>query len=156
MEPHPLFRGIKLDPKLSYSEHLTHTSKKIVNSVNLIRKVKGLMLKNQEDINIIIYKSFIRSIIHYAFTPLISSTQRILNKVQTTQNNTVRTIKRFSLRTSTVEIHDILKLERIETRSKKTARKCANSRLNHPLLIKECEAYMKFPFELDHFPFAVS
>jgi len=143
MEPHPLFLGIKLDPKLSYSEHLTHISHKIANRVNLIRKVKGLKLKNQVDINLIIYKSLIRSIIDYAFIPLISSTQRILNKVQTIQNNTLRTIKRFSLRSSTTEIHEVLKLERIETRAKKTARKYANSRLNHPLLTKEYEAYMK-------------
>jgi hypothetical protein len=93
-----------IDPKLSYSEHLTHISQKIANRVNLIRKLKGLMLKNQVDINLIIYKSLIRSIIDYAFIPLISSTQRILNKVQSIQNNTLRTIKRFSLRSSTAEI----------------------------------------------------
>ena len=104
MEPHTLFLGIKLDPKLSYSKHLTHISQKIANRVNLIRKLKGLMLKNQVDINLIIYKSLIRSIIDYAFIPLISSTQRILNKVQSIQNNTLRTIKRFSLRSSTAEI----------------------------------------------------
>ena len=143
MEPHPLFLGIKLDPKLSYSEHLTHISHKIANRVNLIRKVKGLKLKNQVDINLIIYKSLIRSIIDYAFIPLISSTQRILNKVQTIQNNTLRTIKRFPLRSRTAEIHEVFKLERIETRAKKTARKYANSRLNHPLLTKEYEAYIK-------------
>ena len=74
MEPHPLFLGIKLDPKLSYSEHLTHISQKIANRVNLIRKIKGLKLKNQVEINLIIYKSLIRSIIDYAFIPLISST----------------------------------------------------------------------------------
>jgi len=31
----------------------------------------------------------------------------------------------------------------IETRAKKTVKKYANSRLNHPLLTKEYEAYMK-------------
>jgi len=102
MEPHPLFLGIKLDPKLSYSEHQTHISHKIANRVNLIRKVKGLKLNNQVYINIII-KSLVRSIIDYAFMPLISSTQRILDKVQTIQNNTLRTIKRFPLRSITAE-----------------------------------------------------
>jgi len=32
----PLFLGIKLDPKLSYSEHLMHISQKTANRVNLI------------------------------------------------------------------------------------------------------------------------
>jgi len=103
------------------------------------RKAKGLKFKNQVDIN----PSLIRSIIDYAFIPLISSIQQILNKVQTIQNNTLRTIKRFSLRSSTAEIHEVFKLERIETRAKKTARKYAKSRLNHPILTKEYEAYTK-------------
>ena len=50
LEPFPLFLGIKLDPKLSYTAHLEHVTTKIMNRINLLRKVKSLKLNIQEEI----------------------------------------------------------------------------------------------------------
>jgi len=140
MEPHPLFLGLKSRPETL----LQRTSNSYISKNSQPRqsdpqnkRVKAKKSSRHQPHNLQVTYP-----IHHRLC-LISSTQRILNKVQTIQNNTLKTIKRFSLRSSTTEIHEVLKLERIETWAKKTARKYANSRLNHPLLTKEYEAYMK-------------
>ena len=87
LEPFPLFLGIKLDLKLdlklSYTAHLKHVTTKIMNRINLLRKVKSLKLNNQEEICMTIFNSQIRSLLDYAFIPIISPTQKIAPKLQT-------------------------------------------------------------------------
>ena len=75
LEPFPTFLGIKLDPKLTYEAHLEHISSKIIARTRLIKKIKGLNLKNQTSICMTVFKSQIQSVIDYAFIPIISSTQ---------------------------------------------------------------------------------
>ena len=134
MEPFPLFLGIKLDPKLSYKAHLEHITTKIVDRTRLIRKIKGLKLKNQTELCLTIFKTLIRPILDYAFIPTISPTQQITKHLQTLQNRALRSIKYFPLKTSTKDIHKFFKIDQISTRATTIAKNFASSRRNHPQL----------------------
>ncbi|RNA42308.1 hypothetical protein BpHYR1_022350 [Brachionus plicatilis] len=70
----------------------------------MIRRIKGLKLTNSTRLSIIVFKSFIRSLIDYSFIPLSCSTQRIISDLQVTQNNILRHINFFSLKTRISEI----------------------------------------------------
>ena len=61
-------------PKLTYSEHLAHIQEKITNRAKMIQRVRGLKLKNQKELSLIVYNTLIRSILDYAFIPIILPT----------------------------------------------------------------------------------
>lgn len=134
LEPFPIFLGIKLDPKLTYEAHFDRISTKIIARTRLIRKIKSLKLKNQTALCMTIFNSQIKSIIDYAFIPIISPTQKIANKLQTLQNRALRSIKHFPLKTSTKQLNDFFKTDLVSTRAAKIAKKFASSRLSHPQL----------------------
>jgi len=66
-----------MDQKLAYSEYPVHIQEKITNRTKLIRRLKGLKLKNQEELSLIINNTLICSILDYAFIPIISPCLRI-------------------------------------------------------------------------------
>jgi hypothetical protein len=137
LNPFPVFLGIKLDPKLTYLQHLEHISTKIMSRTKLIRKVKSLKLKNQNEICLTIFKSQIKSIIDYAFIPTISPTQKILSKLQTIQTRALRTIKHFPLKTPTAKIHEFFNIDLVATSATKLAKNFAKSRMSHPQLLAD-------------------
>ena len=148
--------SLKIWPSLfnsSYTAHLEHVTTKIMNWINLLRKVKSLKLNNQEEICMTIFNSQIRSLLDYAFIPIISPTQKIAPKLQTLQNRALKTIKHFPFKTSTKHIHEYFNIDLLEARSIKLAKKFASSRLAHPQL---CADYVRFtatrtPPELSRF-----
>jgi len=137
MDPAPVFLGIKLDPKLAYTNHLEHITSKIAERTRLLRKVKSLKLPNQTELCITIFNSQIRSILDYAFIPIISPTSKIANKLQTIQTRALKTIKYFPLKTSTKRIHEQLGIDLLSTRTLKNAKNFAKSRTNHPQIIAD-------------------
>ncbi len=69
-------------------------------TARLLRKVKSFKLPSQTELCITIFNSQIRSILDYAFIPIISPTSKIANKLQTIQTRALKTIKYFPLKTS--------------------------------------------------------
>ena len=134
INPFPTFLGIKLDPKLSYKQHLIHLSEKILSRTRLIRKITSLKLKNSRDLSLIIFNSQIRSLIDYAFIPTLSPCQKIATNIQTLQTRALRCIKHFPLKTSTKDIHAFFKIELVKHRAASTARRFAMSRQQHKQL----------------------
>jgi hypothetical protein len=70
LDPFPTFLGIKLNPKLSYKQHLEKNrdiSGKIMSRTRLIRKIVSLKLKNARELSLIVFNSQIRSLLDYAF-----------------------------------------------------------------------------------------
>lgn len=149
MEPFPTFLGIKLDPKLSYQAHLDYITPKIISRTNLIRRVKSLKLKNQTELCLTIFKSQIRSLLDYAFIPIISPTQNIATKLQTLQNRALRTITHFPHKTSTKSIHDHFNLDLLSTRSANLTKKFALTRETHAQLLED---YSNFISSRTHSP----
>ncbi len=115
LDPFPTFLGIKLDPKLSYKQHLEHISDKIISRTRLIRKIISLKLKNSRELSLIVFNSQIKSLLDYAFIPTISPCQNIAAKLQTLQTRVLRTIKHFPLKTSTRHIHDFFRTEQVKS-----------------------------------------
>jgi hypothetical protein len=72
LDPFPIFLGIRLDPKLSYIQHI---SEKIISRTRLIRKIISLKLKNSKESWLIVFNSQIKSLLDYAFIPTISPCQ---------------------------------------------------------------------------------
>jgi len=91
---------VTLDPKLTFLKHL---ETKMAKKAYLFKRIKGMKI-NSIRINSILFKSLIRSLSDYAFIPLSSSTQKIMNKLQTLQTRTLRQIKYFQLKTKTSAI----------------------------------------------------
>ncbi|RNA43308.1 hypothetical protein BpHYR1_009597, partial [Brachionus plicatilis] len=109
--------------------------------INLIRRIKGLRLKNSMSICKIIFKNFIGSQFDYAFIPLLCSTQKITSDIQKLQNKVLKHIKFFPLKTKIVTIHKFLNLDLLEPRSKKLLYKFLTKRANHQQLIQDLESY---------------
>ncbi|RNA04581.1 hypothetical protein BpHYR1_017649 [Brachionus plicatilis] len=82
MEPFPTFFGIDLDPKLNFKNLYQSLGKRINTKISMIRRIKGLMLTNSTKLCIIVFKSFIRSLIDYSFILLSCYTQRIILDLQ--------------------------------------------------------------------------
>ena len=141
LEPTPTFLGIKLDPKLSYRNHLDHIFSKISAKINLIRKIKSLKLKNQLKICKTIFKSSIRPIFDYSFIILQSSTQKIVNELQKIQNRILKQIKFYPIKTKTEHIHRDLNIQTIKQRTKALFLHFTLSRRNDDFLNREINSY---------------
>ena len=104
--PHPTFLGIKLDLKLDFKMHLENIRRKIESKQNLIKRLKGLKLPNTYKLCADIYRCLIRSVIDYAFIPVLTSTSRISTEIKKIQNKILKTIKFFPIKTPTKSIHN--------------------------------------------------
>ena len=141
LDPFPTFLGIKFDPKLCFKNLLENINARASSKINLIRRIKGLRLKNSRSLCKIIFKNFIRSIFDYAFIPLSSSTERISSDLQVLQNKILKHIKYFPFKTKIIDIHKQFKIDLVDTRSKKLLTGYLNKRANHQQLIQDLESY---------------
>ncbi|CAF1073509.1 unnamed protein product, partial [Brachionus calyciflorus] len=141
IDPSPRYLGHILDPKLNFKNHFKSISEKIINKINLIRKIKSLKIKNKTSISMLIYKSFIRPQLDYMFIAINNSTQRILQDCQKLQNRILRTIKYFPIRTKITDIHNSLNIEMLEKRYSKLFKKFVLSRLTHEQIQEDIQKY---------------
>ncbi|RNA12396.1 AP-like endonuclease reverse transcriptase [Brachionus plicatilis] len=116
IDPFPVFLGIKLDPKLSYTLHLRHITKRIVIKIATINKIKRLKLKNSIYLRLTIFRSMIRSIFDNSFAIYQVSPPSFKKRLQKLQNKILRHVKFFPLRTSIPYIHQSLNVQLIEER----------------------------------------
>ena len=151
LDPHPIFLGIQLDPKLNFKPHLESIEKKLASKVNLFKKIKSLPI-NHKRINIILFKSLIRSIFDYSFVILSSSSQKIIGDLQKIQNRILRAIKYFPPRTKISEIHSYFKIPTIKDRSDHLLRKFTLAKTNHDLITTELEKHSMQPSTNSHKP----
>ena len=112
------FLGIHLDPKLSFERHFDKTSKKVILKMNRLKKIKSFKWKNSTGLGLTVYKFLIRPLFYYAFIPLLTGTQKIINKYEIMQNRILKIIKRFPLKTKTTTILSFLLLTSIKIPSK--------------------------------------
>lgn len=141
LEPYPIFLGIQFDPKLCFKKLFESLDSKVSSKINLIRRIKGLRLSNSTLLCKTIFKNFIRTQFDYAFIPLSSSTQKILNDVQILQNKILRHIKFFPIKTKVTDIHKALDLDMTYNRSNKILKNYLHNRLNHQQLIQDLNFY---------------
>lgn len=141
LEPFPTFLGIQFDPKLSFKNLYENIESRTASKINLIRRIKGLKLKNSLNLCRIVFKNFIRSIFDYAFIPLSCSTQKISSDIQKLQNKFLRHIKFFPIKTKIVEIHKQLKIELVETRSKNLLNKFLSKKTSHQQLRMDLDEF---------------
>jgi hypothetical protein len=149
LEPNPTFLGIKLDPKLKYTDHLNEIIKKASPKINILRKIKGFKWSNSTKIKKTLYKSLIRSLFDYCFIILQCGTQRIKKDLQVFQNKILKIIKYFPLKTSIDTIHKTLKIEQIDDRAHSLFIKFLKSRSNHELIAKEISDFASNRTTLD-------
>ena len=81
LDPFPIFLDIQLEPKLSFTKQLDRITEKTNNKINLLRKIKGMKV-NAKKVNLMLYKSLIRSVFDYSFIILSTSTQKITHRLQ--------------------------------------------------------------------------
>lgn len=139
IDPFPTFLGIKLDPKLSFKPHLIELENKLTSKTNLIRRIKNFRWSNSLSINIMLYKSLIRSLFDYCFVILNNGTEKISSSLQKIQNKILRIIKYFPYKTSIRTIHKVLKLETIEERANNLFLKFLTNKSKQSLIAKEIE-----------------
>ena len=140
IDPHPIFLGITLDPKLNFKKHLETLVNKISKKVNLFKKIKSLKI-NHIKINSILYKTLIRPIFDYAFIPISSPTQRIEADLQVIQNRFLRAIKYFPPRSRISDIHSFFKIKSIKNRSAELLKKFTIAKRDHDLISEDLEEF---------------
>ena len=140
IDPHPIFLGITLDPKLNFKKHLETLLNKISKKVNLFKKIKSLKI-NHIKINSILYKTLIRPIFDYAFIPISSPTQRIEADLQVIQNRFLRAIKYFPPRSRISDIHSFFKIKSIKNRSAELLKKFTIAKRDHDLISEDLEEF---------------
>jgi hypothetical protein len=141
LEPFPTFLGIQFDPKLNFQCILENIDYKSTSKINLIRRIKGLGLKNSIALCKVVFKNFIRSLVDYAFIPLSCSTQKISSDVQKLQNKVLRHIKFFPLKTRITDMHKQLKLDLANTRTKKLLDNFLQKKSSQSQLINDATLY---------------
>ena len=139
LDPFPIL-GIQLDPKITFNKQLDRITEKTNNKINLLRKIKGMKV-NAKKINLMLYKSLIRSVFDYSFIILSTSTQKISNRLQKYQNKILKILKFFNYITKTSKIHEDLKIDLLATRTSKLLQKYIVSRKDHEQLIEELIKY---------------
>ncbi|RNA12218.1 RNA-directed DNA polymerase from mobile element jockey-like [Brachionus plicatilis] len=116
LDANPTFLGIKLDPKLSFKPHLQDLENKLTSKTSLLRRIKNFKWSNSLSINLVLYKSLIRSLFDYCFY--------------------------FPLKTPIRTIHKILKLETIEERANNLFLRFLSNKSKQVLIAKEIEQFM--------------
>ena len=141
LEPFPTFLGIQLDPKLCFKKHYERVITRITPKVNLIKRFKSLHFKKSIKTLIGLYKTLVRSVFDFCFVILKTDTQRISSSIQKCQNKILRQIKYFPLKTSTIEIHENLKIEQISARAENLFKNFAKTKFNSKLFQDELQQY---------------
>lgn len=158
MEPYPTFLGIKLDPKICFKPHLEQLERNLVPKINILRRIKNFKWANSLKINIILYKSLIRSLFDYCVVILNVGTEKIKNKLQIIQNKILKIIKYFPIKTPIRTIHKVLKLDTIEQRANNLFVKFLQSKTKQDIIAYEIQQFTqnhqankRFKTPLDNF-----
>ena len=104
---HPKILGLTLDPKLTYSNHIQNTTKRAKQTINILKALTSTHWGKAKETLKTTYKTITRPIMEYANTvwsPITSNTN--INKLQTTQNQALRTITGCTSDTNTQHLHE--------------------------------------------------
>ena len=137
LDPFPTFLGIKLDPKLSFCEHYKSLIIKTIPLIHLIKKFRSFRWANSKLIGTKIFKCLIRPLFDYAFIITLTSTQKFGKKLQIFQNNILRTIKHFPIKTKVATIHKELKIDNLSDRALHLFKRYCLSRTDHETIRNE-------------------
>ncbi|RNA15046.1 hypothetical protein BpHYR1_017356 [Brachionus plicatilis] len=113
---------------------------------------KGMNLKNNTYLSLIVYKSLIRSNFDYIFIPLMTDMQRIKSDIQKLQNRVLRIIQYFPLKTRISDIHQKLNVDLLVTRLNKLFANFISAKRSHSLIQEELNDYQEAERE-DKVPF---
>ena len=114
-----------------------------------------MKIKNQKNLSLVIFKSFIRSNFDYIFIPLLTDTQRIKSDIQKLQNRILKTIHHFPLKTKIIKMHKKLKIDLIDSRITKLFEKFVASKTEHRLIQDELKSYNRTTNQRFKTPFDV-
>ena len=91
----------------------------------------------------VIFKSLIRSSFDYIFIPLLTDTQLIKDDIQKLQNRVLRNIHFFPIKTKITTIHNVLKVDLLNSRLTKLFSRFVQAKSHHKLINQELSNYVK-------------
>lgn len=132
----PKILGLTFDPKLTYSNHIQNTTKRAKQTINILKALTSTHWGKSKETLTVTYKTITRPIIEYANTiwsPIASETN--ISKLQTIQNQALRTITGCTRDTNTQHLHEETKILPLNTHLKLHASQLRQQALHpeHPL-----------------------
>jgi hypothetical protein len=103
---HPKILGLTLDPALNFNQHTKITKEKADSKIKILKALTSTTWGKQKETLLATYKSVVLPVIEYASTiwyPHISATN--LQKLQSTQNEALRTITGCTADTNSQHLH---------------------------------------------------
>lgn len=111
-KPHTKYLDITLDQKLTYSKHISDTSKITNKATASLYPIFNKYTPLSQNIKLLIYKTYILPNLLYA-CPTWSNTN--INKLQKIQNKPLRIILRKTVRTKITNLHKITNIPTIKS-----------------------------------------
>ena len=107
------YLGFWLDPTMSFHSHIDHLISKANKRIGLIKQSRKFL---GEKCSLILYKSLVLPVIDYGDLLYRKSSAYKLNALQILQNKFCRILLRTGIETPTIELHNALKLMKLECR----------------------------------------
>ena len=110
------YLGFTLDSSLTYNQHINITKRNTCHKLYQLKRINPYLT---EETSVMIYKSYILPIIEYGNIIYANATQKNLKKLQTLQNQALKTCLNANKFTSTNTIHKTANLNTLEDRRNK-------------------------------------
>jgi hypothetical protein len=143
LDAEPVFLGIALDPKLNFQNHLKKIQIKIIPKINIIKRIKSFKWNTSTSTALMLYKSYVRSLLDYCNLIIAIPSQRITKKLQIIQNNILRIIKYFPLKTTVNQMHEALKIQTLEQRYEFLFKKFTYIKTSNNILVEEVQNFLR-------------
>ncbi|CAF3018287.1 unnamed protein product [Rotaria sp. Silwood2] len=111
---HTRYLGVIIDKGLKWRSHLDHIEAKIAPRIGLLRYLSRIAYEPNNKTMINIFKSIVRTIIIYGYPVLLTTDQKIWNRLQIMQNKALRAALGLPIYTSVEYIHKISNVPKIK------------------------------------------
>ncbi len=106
--------GVIIDKRLNWRSHTNHIESKIADQIDLLRFLSRSTTEPNDKIMLNIYKAIARTIITYGFPVLLTTSNKIWERLQILQNKAIRAALNLPLYTSVEYIHKISNIPKIK------------------------------------------
>ena len=115
LEQFPKILGVRLDPKMTFNKHIADICTTVIKKNNALKAITGMNFGQSKEDIIYLYKQFVRTNMNYAasaWAPGLSKTN--MQKLQTAQNQSLRTATGCVKMTNVDELHRESKVLKIK------------------------------------------